>query len=118
MRRVVFVGDQPSSLNKDPKVAFLGARCYPRLLKWIKYLEVTDYELINSHKSYLLDAIKHLHNNGYRVIALGNEAHKRLKRAKIPHGAIGHPSGLNRALNDKSFEINMLDRCKDWIYAI
>lgn len=116
--KILFVGDEPSAFNRDPKKAFLGARCYPRLLKWIEYLEVKDYELLNSHKSYLLDTVKYLYNNGYKVITLGNKAHNRLKKIKVEHHQLGHPSGLNRKLNSKAYELEMLTKCKEWIYNV
>lgn len=53
---------------------------------------------------------------GYdKVIALGGFVSKTLNTAGIQHFTLPHPSPLNRQLNDKSYEMKILEECKEWI---
>jgi hypothetical protein len=47
---IMFVGDEPSKKNKDPKVPFVGTKSYLTLLTWIYRmdLDVSDLILRNS----------------------------------------------------------------------
>ncbi len=109
---VLFVGDKPSRLNTDPKIAFKGARCEARLLKWISNLNV-PYLLINS-TDYDFHLLTNLFLNlDAPIVALGNNASKRLSKA--PHFKLPHPSGRNRQINDKIFISNKLKECKKYI---
>lgn len=115
--KVVFVGDNPSRLNKDPNVAFVGAKCWPKLQSWIENLSVEDYCLINSHTPEELILVFCLKTYPeIKFVALGNEASKRLKKLNIEHFKLDHPSGLNRKLNDKQYELDMLNKCREWLY--
>lgn len=113
---VVFVGDKPSRLNKDPNVAFVGAKCYPRLLKWLNYMDVENPTLLNSHTLELMVRIIQAEVHGYKIVALGNTTSKRLRKAGVKHYKMDHPSGLNRKLNDKQYELDMLNKCREWLY--
>lgn len=120
--KVLFVGDTPSRLNKDPKIAFVGARCHSILITWQMLLGVDNSRLVNSNDPEKLrtDIIRH-HWLGYKIVALGNEAQKRIARViksedlKVSFYKIDHPSGLNRKLNDKKYLDNMLEQCYNWI---
>jgi hypothetical protein len=101
--RAVFVGDRPSRLNKSPNIAFEGAACYPRLIKWIAKLELSDYRLKNSHTSDLIAEIKLFRESGFAIIALGKAASERLSAAQVHHFSLPHPSGLNRRINDQNY---------------
>ncbi len=114
---VVFVGNRPSKLNKDPNVAFVGAKCYKRLLKWIDFLETENHKLINSHNTDCVLAIQYLNIFPHiKFVALGKAASVRLTRLDVKHYKLDHPSGLNRKLNDKHYELDMLKKCKEWLY--
>ena len=114
---IVFVGDKPSRLNKDPNLAFVGAKCYKRLLKWITFLDAENYKLINSHNSDCSLAIQYLNIFPHiKFIALGKVASARLQRLDVVHYKLDHPSGLNRKLNDKQYEFDMLNKCREWLY--
>ncbi len=103
--KILIIGDKPSRYNKDPNVAFIGARCYNRLKFWIAFLGVQDYELINSHTQILMNEIA---TSPRTKLTLGLEAHKRLSKAGIPHIQLPHPSGLNRQTNDQEYIENRL----------
>ena len=109
--KVLFVGDEPSKFNKDPSVAFVGAKCYSRVLEWCSYLKLKSPEFLNSNSEYLLSEIKKKYQAGYKIICLGKKAQKRLDMYDIPYIFLPHPSGLNRQINDKVFIKKQLDEC-------
>lgn len=113
--RVVFVGDRPSRLNKNKKVAFVGAKCYNRLVSWISTIQPKDFILINSHTNSMLSLIKNYYLEGYKIVALGNLAATRLCTLGVPHHKLPHPSGLNRKLNNKQYVISALKAAKHYI---
>lgn len=49
-------------------------------------------------------------------IALGETAAEELKKRRVNHFKLPHPSGLNRKLNDKQEISRLLYRCKKYIY--
>lgn len=114
MSKVLLVGDAPSGLNLDPKVPFIGSKCWPRLQNWMESLECRADSIIINQSDYtfpqLLSVITY-HN--IPVVALGNNASKALK--DIPHFKLPHPSGLNRQINDKSFINQQLSAAKSYI---
>lgn len=115
MNKVVFVGDQPSSKNKDPNVAFVGTPSFNRIAKWLDVIKLSEVKLINSHNETQLNIVKKLRKSGYKIVALGNEASKRLNKEGIEHHKLPHPSFRNRQLNDPKFELEQLKKCKEWL---
>lgn len=115
MLKVVFVGDEPSNLNASNQIAFVGARCFPKLVEWIKTLAPDYYVCLNSNTSNDLDKIMKLSHSGFKVITLGLAASLRLKCYKVPHYSMYHPSGLNRKLNNKKNVDNKLKECYNWL---
>jgi uracil-DNA glycosylase len=99
MIKVVFVGDEPSSMNLHPHVAFVGAKCFQT--KWIKVVNPDYYICLNSCTATDLYTTNMLSKNGFSVIALGKNASERLTVNHIHHFTLPHPSGLNRKNNDK-----------------
>ncbi len=118
MKKVVFVSNTASKLNIDTDIPFVGAKCFNTIVKWIKFLEVDYYVCFNSDKHYNLDVVRKLKQKGFKVIALGNYASKRLNCAEIEHLKIDHPSGLNRKLNNKTYVNKMLQEAKDYVNLI
>lgn len=114
-KKVLFVGDEPSSKNKDPNIAFVGTPSFKRIAKWMDIIELKDIKLVNSHNENQLKIVKELKDCGYKVVALGNQASKRLKKQGIDHHRLPHPSPRNRLLNNKKFELKELKKCKDWL---
>jgi len=113
---ILFVGDKPSSKMKPGAKPFEGAACEKRLKEWIKALDVEEYKLSNSNDyvSFWIEAVN-CTANGYKFIALGNNASKALKG--ISHFKLPHPSGRNRQINDKEFIAKKLAECKAWLNA-
>jgi hypothetical protein len=116
MIKVVFVGDEPSRLNRNIDIAFVGAKCFPTLVDWIKQLSIDYYVCINSNKPSDIDKIHCLAKNGFKIVALGNKASKRLKN--LVHYKLPHPSGLNRKLNNKQELALYLLNCNDYLLGL
>lgn len=121
--RVLFVGQNPSKDNVDFNVAFIGSRSHARLMSWIKSLKIDNYSLTNASRVIGPVTLKDADLNGIRatieaykpthIVSLGEYASKVLKRMKIAHIPMPHPSGLNRKLNDAQFEARELERCRE-----
>lgn len=103
MIKVVFVGHKPSRLNVDPNIAFVGARCFPRLVEWIKYINPDYYICLNINNISDSFTIRKLSENNFKIVALGKDASCLLDFYKIAHFQLPHPSGLNRLINDKEY---------------
>lgn len=111
---ILVVGDRPSARNTNPDVAFIGAGCEGTLKLWLRYLEIPDARVINSHTKKLQEEIR---KHPGLIIALGNAAyvrcskyHDRRRVFKLPH-----PSGRNRQLNDKEFVTRQINTCRLWL---
>lgn len=115
---VIFVGDCPSRLNKDPEVAFIGSKSEKVLRKWIDKLNPKEASLTNSHTSLLLLRLEVSYNLGDAIVALGNVASKRLTKRGIPHFKLPHPSPRNRLNNDQKFIDGELKKCKTYLKGL
>ena len=113
MIKVLFVGDSPSKTNVSQDIAFVGARCFPKLVDWIKTIQPDYYVCLNSSTQAEELQIYNLYLDDFRVIALGKEASKRLDNIYVTHLRMPHPSGLNRETNDKE----LVDRALKQAYA-
>ena len=118
MIKVVFVGDEPSPTNISHQIAFVGAKCFERLVGWIKYLQPDYYICLNSNTDDDMLGIESLVDAGFQVVALGNKASKRLQKYDIDHWKLPHPSGLNRKLNDEKAMALELLACYEWLIGI
>lgn len=113
--KVIFVGDKPSSKNLDPNVPFIGTPSYKTLLQWIEFLEVKDYELVNSFSDEDKDYIQEKLSD-HIFIALGNNAAKVLEDEVLVYFKLPHPSPKNRKLNNKNYLNEILTKCKTFIH--
>lgn len=124
--KVLLVGSNPTPHN-IMQGAFVGTRSGRTLAKWLEYLQVTDYRLINS-SDRVLPYGKNLRVEDFNfqnillearraecVIALGKNAAKALTLAKIEAFQLPHPSGLNRTTNDPVYLRILLDSARDYI---
>lgn len=120
MVKVCFVGDAISKTNVHSDIAFIGAKCFPTLVKWIKILDPDYYIVLNSNSSKDHFKIEKLHEDGFKIITLGNKADAKIRKYTYITDAyrIEHPSGLNRNLNNKSYVDKMLKECKTYIEEI
>jgi hypothetical protein len=118
LKSVIFVGDRPSKKNLDPAVAFVGTPSFINLQKWIAKMQLSNFIVINSHTEENMATISGYWNAGHHaIVALGNDAAKRLERAGLPYFKLPHPSPKNRALNDKEYVTKMLNSCKEYLHG-
>ena len=117
---IIFVGDEPSKHNIDPKVPFVGTNSYKILLDWIcrMNIDISQVYLCNRISEDLSFWYHQYKQNSrcIRFVCLGEKADNKLRldeieiRFKLPH-----PSGLNRKLNDKEWLEEQLAACKEWL---
>lgn len=115
MVKAVFVGDSPSKTNTHYSIAFVGAKCFNTLIIWIKAIQPDYYVVMNSDDYWEIRKINRLHEEGFKVIALGQKSSSRLKKYNISHYKMYHPSGLNRKLNNKKDVDNKLRECYRYV---
>lgn len=117
--RVIVVGINPA--KGSPKIKGTLAR----LAGWMDKIGIKHWSFINCVPEpgpYSLKQVDYDHvsscTNGYdKIIALGGFPSSALSRLGINHHVLPHPSGLNRNLNDKVYEEDQVNRCKDYIYG-
>ena len=117
-RRVLVVGINPSS-SKSVKPCITLKRLY----RWMGELGYTYFSFVNcigrsgpySSKDVEYDLLSDCAEGYSRVIALGGFASAALKKIGIEHFTMPHPSGLNRKLNDRDYELKMLRDCHEYI---
>lgn len=119
--KVLFVGDSPSKHNTNSLVAFVGAKCEPRLKAWAARLEVS-YWAVNSHDPDILAAaLRRSELTNQPIITLGVTARKRTEKMLKEKGWIvelyhlPHPSGRNRQLNAPDKINSLLDTLKSYL---
>lgn len=116
MIKVAFIGDEPSPLNVHFDIPFVGARCFNTIMEWINTLSPDYYICLNSHTPREMDKIHVLAEQGFKLVALGEKASKRL--GNLPHFKLPHPSGLNRQMNDKKQLALNLIACKNYMWNL
>jgi nicotinic acid phosphoribosyltransferase len=101
---VLFVGDKPSSKNKDVNVAFVGTRSYATLTEWSIEVGLNYHaKMINRTDPSFKDVVWLASKYGFPIIAFGKEATKALSGLNVDFYEMPHPSGKNFKLNDKQF---------------
>ena len=102
-------------INPSP-VAFRRNHSLHRLAYWMTALgydtycfsNIIPYEGKYSHKDVDIDFVRESIEGHDTILALGGFVSSVLKRMDIDHITMPHPSQLNRKLNDKQYEKNML----------
>jgi len=116
--RVLIVGINPSSSKRvDPCITL------KRLYRWADELGLQFFSFVNCigrpgpysqidiDYQFLLTC-----TNGYdRIISLGGFPSRALNKLGIDHFIMPHPSGLNRKLNDRTYEKQMLQSCLNYL---
>lgn len=116
MTKIIFVGDKATDKNTILSIPFVGTKSFDRLVTWIAKIDPDYYLVYNSDDDVSLLEVKLLQAyQGFKVIALGNNASKRLNKFSTYHHKIDHPSGLNRNLNSHDYVEKMLNDCKEWL---
>ncbi len=131
---VLFVGDKPAKNNINEFVAFYGTQSYTTLMKWCDQMMLHHGKIHMVNQCHIINLTQAVdfvtlhyatdhkgrsdktHLSNCKVIALGRAAESRLIEMEIEHFLLPHPSGLNRALNNKLELATTLSRCRDWIF--
>lgn len=119
-KRVLIVGINPSSA--DPSKT---SQSIKKLCRWTEQLGLTYFSFVNciprpgpyKESDVDYDMLRECSVGYEKVIALGKFPSSALKKIKVEHFELPHPSGLNRKLNDKSYETEILEKCRDYIEA-
>lgn len=120
MDPVLIVGMNPS--NK-PTLGNKQNASFRRLESWMDHLNIRHFSFINtfdyratptlSKVDYKkLSIVTKEYNN---IIALGGFVSSALERLDVKHFKMPHPSPLNRLLNDRSYEKQVLNECKEYL---
>mgnify|MGYP002876634906 FL=1 len=102
-------------INPSP-TAFRRNHSLHRLAHWMTALgydtycfsNIIPYEGKYTHKDVDIDFVRESIEGHDTILALGGFVSSVLKRMDIDHITMPHPSPLNRKLNDKQYEKNML----------
>ena len=109
--------NKPLILGINPSlVAFRRNHSLHRLAHWMTALgydtycfsNIIPYEGKYTHKDVDIDFVRESIEGHDIILALGGFVSNTLKRMGIDHITMPHPSPLNRKLNDKKYEKNML----------
>ena len=106
-------------INPSP-AAFRKNHSLTRLANWMTFLgydtycfsNVLPYEGAYSRKDVDYDFVRKSTQGHDTILALGGFVSNVLSRMNIDHIPLPHPSPLNRQLNDKKYEKNMLKKVK------
>ena len=117
--KVLIVGINPSSSTKVKPCITLK-----RLYGWADYLGLKHFSFVNcighpgsySFKDVEFDMLSECAVGYDRVLALGGFPSKALKKLGVEHFTLPHPSGLNRKLNDREYELSVLKECSDYVF--
>jgi hypothetical protein len=121
--KVIVVGHSPGS----SKIKYRSkSATIKRLDMWLGACDVYSYSFVNlfapsSHspqKNEVNEILLHECLNGYnKIITLGNEVSQYFSKRNIPHFAASHPSPRNRKFNDKSFEPQLIENLKNYLFS-
>ena len=117
MNKILLIGINPSgkpfrkgcSLDKmNVWMEALGFHHY-------SFSNVIPYEGSYKMKDVDVDYVNSFTKGYNKVIALGGFVSNSLRKAKIDHYTLPHPSPLNRKLNDREYERECIERCREWL---
>ena len=119
MQRVLLVGINPSSAVNGQNTT------WRRLPKWADYLGLGMFSFTNciynpgkySMRDVDLDLLRESCRHHAKVVALGNFPSQALRKINVDHFTLPHPSGLNRKLNDREYELDQLLKCRNYIHG-
>jgi len=119
-KKVIFIGMQPSkaAYRRNCTLDRFGAWVDTLGLRFVSFHNaIVDPDLPQRMSSVDYELLREsVHNYSY-VVALGNLASIALTRIETQHFKMPHPSPLNRLLNDRSYEQNMLHELRSYVHG-
>ena len=121
MNKVLVIGHSPSSKEYCPKK---GNPTINRLNRWLDDCGVRIYSYSNAcahHAPFLKKAdidetyIHNITQQYNKILTLGKEVEQLFNKMGIEHYALPHPSPLNRKLNDKAYELKIINNIKKYL---
>jgi G:T/U-mismatch repair DNA glycosylase len=118
--KVLFVGINPSSAKLPSQNTTKR-----RMPKWSDALGLKYHSFVNcigkpgpyKAKDVEYDLLAGCLEGYTRVVALGKFPSKVLDNLGVDHFVLPHPSGLNRKLNDREYELQQLEECRKYIHG-
>ena len=118
--KVLVVGMCPSH---KPTIGYKRNATFTRLESWMDELKVKHFSFVNtfdypsdpSLKKVDYKRLSSLCDQYDNVIALGGFVSTVLDKIDVKHCKMPHPSPLNRQLNDKNYEKQVLKYCKEYL---
>lgn len=117
MTKVLLVGINPSGkpFRKGCSLDKMNAWMEALGFHHYSFSNVIPYEGEYKMKDVDINFVRSFTNGYNKVIALGGFASRALSRANVDHYTMPHPSPLNRKLNDRSYETQCLEGCRNWL---
>lgn len=130
--RTLFVGSNPSHASRLQFPFAQDTKSGKQLRNWTKIMGISDFDIINISDTPSprnrplrskdlnqgdLDHIIQYTTEYSKIITLGAFSSSVLKRLKIQHFKLPHPSPRNRQLNDHKFVEDQLIRCKEYLIS-
>jgi uracil-DNA glycosylase len=135
IRKVIFVGSNPSNASPDLSAFNENTRSGKILKEWINKADIGEVVSINVSDEKTIDnkaltkseieslsydlenKVRHHMIQGAKVVALGNTAAQALGYTNLDFLKLPHPSGLNRQLNDEKFVEQKIQELKDFVHG-
>lgn len=119
--KILVVGMNPS--NK-PTLGSKQNASFKKLESWMDFIGVKHFSFTNTFddpseaKLSKVDfqRLCQLTQDYDKIIALGGFVSTALNRINAAHFKMPHPSPLNRQLNDKQYEKQILTNCREYVY--
>ena len=119
MPRILIIGMNPSNKPTKGKTS----ATFKKLEKWMDELGIQYFSFCNTYDEQAEAKFSNVDFNrlctaskGYdKIIALGGFVSASLNKINIDHFKMPHPSPRNRLLNDKSFELDVLNKCRSYL---
>jgi hypothetical protein len=121
MNKVLVIGHSPSTKEYCPKK---GNPSINRLNRWLDDCGVRIYSYSNACAHHAASLKKtnidetYIHNitqQYNKILTLGKEVEQLFNKMGIEHYALPHPSPLNRKLNDKAYELKIINNIKTYL---
>ena len=121
MDKILVIGHSPSSKEYCPRK---GNPSINRLNRWLDDCGIRIYSYSNAcahHAPSLKKAdidetyLQNISKKYNKILTLGKEVEQLFTKMGIEHFSLPHPSPLNRNLNDKAYEKDVINKLKRYL---